>query len=80
MRLVTANLQPLRLDVLSDTSSIPSFVPNVRIDLVAASMRADRVMAAIQDIARTGQVGDGKIPVSPIERAVSTGETDKGAG
>jgi nitrogen regulatory protein PII len=80
MRLGTANLQPFRLDVLSDTSSIPSFVPNVRIDLVAASTRADRVMAAIQDIARTGQVGDGKILVAPLERAVRTGETDKGAG
>ncbi len=59
-----------------------SLVPKVRIDLVAASEQADEVIATIQDTARTGQVGDGKISVSPIERAVRTraGETDKGAG
>jgi nitrogen regulatory protein P-II 2 len=58
-----------------------SFVPKVRIDLVIASEQADKVVAAIQDTARTGQVGDGKIFVSPIERAVRirTGETDEAA-
>ena len=56
-----------------------SFVPKVRIDLVVAPEQADKVIAAIQDTARTGQVSDGKILVSPIERAVRvrTGETDK---
>src|SRR3981081_2024627 len=58
-----------------------SFVPKVRIDLVVASEQAEKVVAAIQDTVRTGQVGDGKILVSPIERAVRvrTGETDKPA-
>jgi nitrogen regulatory protein P-II 2 len=58
-----------------------SFVPKVRIDLVVASEQADKVVAAIQDTARTGEVGDGKIFVSPIERAVRirTGETDEAA-
>src|SRR3978361_610499 len=56
-----------------------SFVPKVRIDLVVAFEQADKVIAAIQDTVRTGRVGDGKILVSPIERAVRvrTGETDK---
>ena len=39
-----------------------NFVPKVRIDLVA-SEQADKVIAAIQDTARTGQVGDGKVLV-----------------
>src|SRR3981189_3503005 len=58
-----------------------SFLPKVRIDLVVASEQADKVIAAIQDTVRTGQGGDGKILVSPIERAVRvrTGETDKAA-
>ena len=58
-----------------------SFVPKVRIDLVVASEQADKVVAAIQDSARVGEVGDGKIFVSPIERAVRirTGETDEAA-
>src|SRR5260370_3197252 len=47
-----------------------SFLPKVRIDLVVASEQADKVVAAIQDTARVGEVGDGKIFVSPIEPAV----------
>src|SRR5882672_7781484 len=57
------------------------FVQKVRIDLVVTSEQADRVIAAIQNAARTGEVGDGKIFVSPVERAVRirTGETDEAA-
>jgi nitrogen regulatory protein P-II 2 len=57
------------------------FVPKVRIDLVVASERVDQVVAVIQNIARTGEVGDGKIFVSQIERAVRirTGEADEAA-
>jgi nitrogen regulatory protein PII len=69
-------------EIYRGTEYASSFVPKVRIDLVAGSGQADEVIATIQDTARTGQVGDGKISVSPIERAVRTraGETDKGAG
>jgi nitrogen regulatory protein PII len=58
-----------------------SFLPKVRIDLVVASEQADKVVAAIRDAARVGEVGDGKIFVSSIERAVRirTGETDEAA-
>jgi nitrogen regulatory protein P-II 2 len=58
-----------------------SFVPKIRIDLVVASEQADQIVAAIQGAARVGEVGDGKIFVSPIERAVRirTGETDEAA-
>jgi nitrogen regulatory protein P-II 2 len=65
-------------EIYRGTEHALSFVPKVGIDLVA-SEQADKVIAAIRDTARTGQVGDGKILVSPIERAVRirTGETDK---
>ncbi len=58
-----------------------NFVPKIRIDLVVTSEQADRVIAAIQNTTRTGEVGDGKIFVSPVERAVRirTGETDEAA-
>ena len=58
-----------------------SFLPKVRIDLVVASEQADKVVAVIRDTARVGEVGDGKIFVSSIERAVRirTGETDEAA-
>ena len=48
---------------------------------MVASEQADKVVAAIQNTARIGEVGDGNIFVSPIERAVRirTGETDEAA-
>lgn len=68
-------------EICRGTAHALSFVPKVRIGLVAASKQADKAIAAIQDTARTGQLGDGNIFVSPIERAVRirTGETDEAA-
>jgi nitrogen regulatory protein P-II 2 len=72
--------QKRHTEICRGTAPALSFVPKVRIDLVA-SEQADEVVAAIQNAARVGEVGDGKIFVSPIERAVRirTGETDEAA-
>jgi len=58
-----------------------NFLPKVRIDVAVPSDRADRVVEAITTAARTGQIGDGKIFVAPLEHAVRirTGETDTDA-
>lgn len=58
-----------------------SFLPKVRIDVVVRADLAPSVVDAIAVAARTGQIGDGKIFVSPIEHAVRirTGETDRDA-
>jgi nitrogen regulatory protein P-II 2 len=49
---------------------IVSFVPKVKIEAVIASTLTDRAIEAIRRVANTGQIGDGKIFVSAIERAV----------
>ena len=58
-----------------------NFLPKVRIEIVVATDEADKVVEAISAAAKTGQIGDGKIFVAPIEHAVRirTGETDAGA-
>ena len=58
-----------------------NFLPKVRIEIAVPSDRADKVVEAITSAAKTGQIGDGKIFVTDIERAVRirTGETDKDA-
>jgi nitrogen regulatory protein P-II 2 len=55
-----------------------NFLPKLRIEVAVASEQIDRVVDAIMASAKTGQIGDGKILVTPIERAVRirTGETD----
>jgi nitrogen regulatory protein P-II 2 len=55
-----------------------NFLPTVRIELGVASEQVDQVMDVLAAAARTGQIGDGKIFVTPMEQAVRirTGETD----
>ena len=55
-----------------------SFLPKVKIEVAIAADLVPQVMEAVASAARTGQIGDGKIFVSPIERAlrIRTGEAD----
>ena len=58
-----------------------NMIPKVKFEIVVESNRVDEIVNLITDIARTGQVGDGKIFVSEIERVirVRTGEEDQAA-
>jgi len=53
------------------------FVPKVKIEVVVEDSRAPSVMEAALKAAQTGQVGDGKIFVIPVDEVVRirTGET-----
>ncbi|MCB1516614.1 MAG: P-II family nitrogen regulator [Hyphomicrobiaceae bacterium] len=58
-----------------------SFLPKIKIEIVVPAAQVEKAMEVVQSAARTGQIGDGKIFVSPIERTVRvrTGETDETA-
>ena len=58
-----------------------SFLPKLKIEIAVSSEMADKAVEAISAAAKTGQIGDGKIFVYPIEQAVRirTGETDNDA-
>jgi nitrogen regulatory protein P-II 2 len=58
-----------------------SFLPKVKVEVAVATDQIDRVIEAIVGAAKTGQIGDGKIFVIPIEHAlrIRTGETDTAA-
>ena len=58
-----------------------SFLPKLKIEVAVASDLVSRVIEAITAAARTGQIGDGKIFITPLEKAVRirTGETDEAA-
>lgn len=57
------------------------FLPKIKIELVVRDEDLDRAIDAILKAAKTGQVGDGKIFVLPIEEAIRicTGETGESA-
>jgi nitrogen regulatory protein P-II 2 len=58
-----------------------NFLPKLRVEVAVSSEQIDRVVAAVAGAAKTGQIGDGKIFVTPIEKAmrIRTGETDNDA-
>ena len=60
---------------------VVNFLPKLRIEIAVASDVADKAVAVITATARTGQIGDGKIFVTPIDHAlrIRTGETDSDA-
>lgn len=58
-----------------------SFLPKLKIEVAVSSDIAEQVVEAIMRSAQTGKIGDGKIFVMDIERAVRirTGELDLAA-
>jgi len=54
-----------------------NFLPKVRLEVAVAADMADRAVDAIGAAAKTGQIGDGKIFVMPLDQAlrIRTGET-----
>jgi nitrogen regulatory protein P-II 2 len=58
-----------------------SFLPKLKIEVAVPAEMADAVVEAIAGAARTGKIGDGKIFVVDLERAlrIRTGETDGSA-
>ena len=60
---------------------IVDFMPKVKIEVVVADDVLDKVVEAVVNSARTGQVGDGKIFVSDVSKVIRirTGEEDESA-
>jgi nitrogen regulatory protein P-II 2 len=54
------------------------FLPRIRLEVAVASDQVEKTVAAIKAAVRTGQIGDGKIFVTPLEHAVDirSDETD----
>jgi nitrogen regulatory protein P-II 2 len=58
-----------------------SFLPKIKIEVAVNSAQVETVVEAIASTARTGRIGDGKIFVIGLERAlrIRTGELDADA-
>ncbi|RJQ43303.1 MAG: P-II family nitrogen regulator [Gaiellales bacterium] len=50
--------------------------PKIKLETVVDDSLVEKAVATIEEVARTGEIGDGKIFVSPIEQArrIRTGE------
>ena len=57
------------------------FLPKIKIEVVVPERLVDKVAEVMTQAAKTGNIGDGKIFVSPVETAmrIRTGERDESA-
>ena len=57
------------------------FLQKLKLEIVVDDAQVDTVVGAIQDAARTGEIGDGKIFISPIDSVIRirTGDRDSSA-
>ena len=55
-----------------------SFLPKIKLEIACAANQMEKVVETIAAVAKTGQIGDGKIFVFALDHAVRirTGETD----
>ena len=58
-----------------------NFLPKLKVEIAVPADQAEAIISAIVEAAKTGQIGDGKIFVSAVEKTVRirTGETDADA-
>jgi nitrogen regulatory protein P-II 2 len=57
---------------------VVNFLPKLRIEIAVSSEIADKAVEVITANARTGQIGDGKIFVTPIDHALNRPPTRRG--
>ena len=90
MKKVTAIIRPEKLEELKDElrtqhgwseyyrgrEVMLNMIPKVKVELVVNNAQVDALIDLICEVARTGEVGDGKIFVYPVEECVRirTGE------
>jgi len=68
-------------EIYRGTEYAVNFLPKVKIEVAVDDADVDKVVEAITAAAKTGQIGDGKIFVIPLDHAVRirTGESDSAA-
>ena len=58
---------------------VVDFLPKIKIEVAVSSEMVSKVVEAIKENAYTGEIGDGKIFILPLEKAIRirTGEEDE---
>ncbi|MEW6110351.1 MAG: P-II family nitrogen regulator [Nitrospirota bacterium] len=60
---------------------VVDFIPKIKIEIVTSDSLAPKVIETIEQVAKTGKIGDGKIFVYPLDEAIRirTGERGESA-
>jgi len=77
-QVIGCGLQKGRKEVYRGTELTINLLPKVKMEVVVNDRDADEVVRIMSKAAATGQIGDGKIFVSPVENAVRIRTGDSG--
>lgn len=55
------------------------FVPKIRVEVAVDDSQVDRAVETIETVARTGEIGDGKIMVLPVDQVLRIRTGERGA-
>jgi Nitrogen regulatory protein PII len=58
---------------------VVDFLPKVKIEVIVDDAMVERALEAIQQAAKTGRIGDGKIFVYPVEEVIRIRTGERGA-
>ncbi len=56
------------------------FIPKIKLEIVVNDNMVDQIVKIIQETAQTGEIGDGKIFILPVENTVRIRTGEKGEG
>ena len=70
--------EKLEVEAEDQRASLKDYTETMRIEVVAHDGQVDGILAAITEAAHTGQRGDGKVFVLPVERAVRIKTREEG--
>lgn len=57
---------------------VVDFIPKIKMEIVISDDLVGKVVETIEEVAKTGRIGDGKIFVLPVEEAVRIRTGDRG--
>lgn len=66
-------------EVYRGAEYVVDFLPKVRLEILVGSELAPAVVRAIEEAAATGEIGDGKVAVLPVEDVVRIRTGERGA-
>jgi len=71
-------LSQMRSNPEPDENKVPQFLPRIEISIVLEDESVDEVVDVMVSTLRTGNLGDGKIFILPVEEAVRVRTGEKG--
>ncbi|HMK42549.1 MAG TPA: P-II family nitrogen regulator [Dissulfurispiraceae bacterium] len=57
---------------------VVDFIPKIKLEIVTSDALAPKVVSSIENAAKTGKIGDGKIFVYPVEEVIRIRTGEKG--